>query len=66
LDLVLENGRLADETGNPWFVRDVEIDDGTKVEVGRISHILVNRRKAVESCAPMGTEKGKVIGKENR
>jgi N-acyl-D-aspartate/D-glutamate deacylase len=56
LDLVLENGRLADETGNPWFVRDVEIDDGTKVEVGRISHILVNRTKAVESSAPMGTE----------
>jgi N-acyl-D-aspartate/D-glutamate deacylase len=66
LDLVVENGRLVDETGNPWFVRDVEIEDGTKVEVGRISHVLVNRTKAVESGALMGTEKGKVIGKENR
>ena len=66
MDLVLENGRLVDETGNPWFVRDVEIEDGTKVEVGRISHVLVNRTKAVESGALMGTEKGKVIGKENR
>jgi hypothetical protein len=34
--------------------------------VGRISHVLVNRTKAVESGARMGTEKGKVIGKENR
>jgi N-acyl-D-aspartate/D-glutamate deacylase len=66
LDLVVENGRLVDETGNPWFVRDVEIEDGTRVEVGRISHVLVNRTKAVESGALMGTEKGKVIGKENR
>ncbi len=66
MDLVVENGRLVDETGNPWFVRDVEIEDGTKVEVGRISHVLVNRTKAVESGALMGTEKGKVIGKENR
>ena len=69
MDLVLENGRLVDETGNPWFVRDVEIEDGTIVEagrVGRISHVLVNRTKAVESGALMGTEKGKVIGKENR
>jgi N-acyl-D-aspartate/D-glutamate deacylase len=66
LDLVLENGRLGDETRNPWFVRDVEIDDGTRVDVGRISHILVNRTKAVESGALVGTEKGKVIGKEIR
>jgi N-acyl-D-amino-acid deacylase len=69
LDLVLENGRLVDETGNPWFVGDVGIEDGTIVEVGRvgrISHALVNRTKAVESGALMETEKGKVIGKENR
>jgi N-acyl-D-amino-acid deacylase len=69
LDLVLENGRLVDETGNPWFVGDVGIEDGTLVEggrVGRISHILVNRTKAVESGALVRTERGKVIGKENR
>jgi N-acyl-D-amino-acid deacylase len=67
LDLVLENGLLGDETGNPWFVGDVGIEDGTIVEVGRvgrISHVLVNRTKAVESGARMGTEKGKGIGKQ--
>jgi N-acyl-D-amino-acid deacylase len=31
-----------------------------------ISRVLVNRTKAVESGALMGTERGKVIGKENR
>jgi N-acyl-D-amino-acid deacylase len=31
-----------------------------------ISRVLVNRTKAVESGALMGTESGKVIGKENR
>jgi N-acyl-D-aspartate/D-glutamate deacylase len=68
-DLVLENERLVDETRNPWFVGDVGIEDNMIVEVGRvgrISHVLVNRTKAVESGARMGTEKGKVIGKENR
>ncbi len=53
----------------PWFVGDVGIEDNMIVEVGRvgrISHVLVNRTKAVESGARMGTEKGKVIGKENR
>jgi N-acyl-D-amino-acid deacylase len=50
LDLVLENRRLVDGTGNPWFFGDVGI----------------NGTKAVESGALMGTGKGKVIGKENR
>jgi N-acyl-D-amino-acid deacylase len=64
LDLVLENRRLVDETGNPWFVGDVGIEDGTIVEVGRVgrsSHALVNGTKAVESGALMETEKGEVI-----
>jgi N-acyl-D-amino-acid deacylase len=36
LDLVLENGRLVDGTGNPWFFGDVGIKDGTIVEVRRV------------------------------
>ena len=37
LDLVLENGRLVDGTGNPWFFGDVGIKDGKIVEVGRVN-----------------------------
>ena len=37
LDLVLENGRIVDGTGNPWFFGDVGIREGTIVEVGRVS-----------------------------
>ena len=37
LDLVIENGRLVDGTGNPWFFGDVGIKDGTIVEVGRVN-----------------------------
>jgi hypothetical protein len=39
LDLVLENGRLVDETGNSWFLGEVGIEDGTIVEVGRVGRI---------------------------
>jgi len=36
LDLVIENGRLVDGAGNPWYFGDVGIKDGTIVEVGRV------------------------------
>ena len=35
LDLVLENGRVVDGTGNPWFFGGIGIKDGKIVEVGR-------------------------------
>ena len=37
MDLVLQNGRLMDGTGNPWFFGDVGIKDGKIVEVGRVN-----------------------------
>ena len=37
LDLVIENGRLVDGTGNPWYFGDVGIKGGEIVEVGRVS-----------------------------
>jgi N-acyl-D-amino-acid deacylase len=36
LDLVVENGRVVDGTGNPWFLGDIGIEDGKIVEVGRV------------------------------
>jgi N-acyl-D-amino-acid deacylase len=37
LDLVLENGRIVDGTGNPWFFGGIGIKDDTIVDVGRVS-----------------------------
>jgi hypothetical protein len=45
-------------------VLDLVLENGWLVD--GISHVLGNGTKAVESGAHMGTEKGKVIGKENR
>ena len=43
---------------------DLVLENGWLVD--GISHVLGNGTKAVESGALMGTEKGKVIGKEHR
>lgn len=35
VDLRVENGRIVDGTGSPWFKGSVEVDDGTIVSVTR-------------------------------
>ncbi|RXY98925.1 N-acyl-D-amino-acid deacylase family protein [Fictibacillus sp. S7] len=37
LDLVIQNGRIADGSGNPWFFGSVGIKDGIIVEVGTVN-----------------------------
>ncbi|MDN4523039.1 N-acyl-D-amino-acid deacylase family protein [Fictibacillus fluitans] len=37
LDLVINNGRIADGSGNPWFFGSVGIKDGIIVEVGAVT-----------------------------
>ncbi|MDR3590401.1 MAG: D-aminoacylase [Negativicutes bacterium] len=36
-DLVIENGRILDGSGNPWFSGDVGIKDGKIARIGRLS-----------------------------
>jgi len=35
-DVVIQNGRLVDGSGNPWYVADVGIRDGHIVAIGRL------------------------------
>ncbi|UCD44119.1 MAG: amidohydrolase family protein [Candidatus Bathyarchaeota archaeon] len=35
-DLVIENGRVVDGTGNPWYLGDVVVSDGRVVTIGRV------------------------------
>src|ERR1041385_1891134 len=35
-DIVIQNGRIIDGTGNPWYVGDIAITDGRIVAVGKI------------------------------
>lgn len=36
LDIVIQNGRVVDGSGAPWYQADVGIDDGRIVRIGRI------------------------------
>ena len=46
LDLVLENERLVDGTGNPWFFGDFGIKDG---KIGRVGRVRQRRRKTINA-----------------
>ena len=35
-DILIQNGRIIDGTGNPWYVGDIAITDGRIVAVGKI------------------------------
>jgi N-acyl-D-aspartate/D-glutamate deacylase len=35
-DIVIENGRVLDGSGNPWFTADVGVQDGKVAKIGRL------------------------------
>ena len=42
VDLVIQNARVVDGTGSPWFVSDVAIDDGRIVAVGKSLDVVAD------------------------
>src|ERR1051326_5323124 len=42
-DILIQNGRIIDGTGNPWYVGDVAISDGRIVAVGKIPDGIAKR-----------------------
>jgi dihydroorotase/N-acyl-D-amino-acid deacylase len=42
-DIVIQNGRIIDGTGNPWYVGDIAITDGRIVAVGKIPGGIAKR-----------------------
>lgn len=43
VDLLIQDARVVDGTGNPWFVSDVAIDDGRIVAVGKSLDVAAAR-----------------------
>lgn len=35
-DLIIENGRIVDGTGNPWYLADIAVKDGHIAKIGRL------------------------------
>ncbi len=42
-DLLIRNARVVDGTGNPWFLADVAVKDGTIAAIGRLSEASAER-----------------------
>src|SRR4051812_39037601 len=42
-DVVIQNGKVVDGSGNPWFYADVAIKDGRIAKIGRIDPKLGKR-----------------------
>ncbi|MEM6999147.1 MAG: amidohydrolase family protein [Pseudomonadota bacterium] len=49
-DLILENGRILDGTGNPWFAADVGIKNGRISAVRRLDGAIAGRRIDVDGA----------------
>src|SRR5882724_1909807 len=43
IDILIQNGKIMDGTGNSWFYGDVGINDGKIVFVGKNSHVKANQ-----------------------
>lgn len=43
-DLIIENGRVIDGSGNPWFHADVGVSNGVIVSVGELDYAEADRR----------------------
>ncbi|WP_082990235.1 N-acyl-D-amino-acid deacylase family protein [Woeseia oceani] len=47
VDLVIENARIVDGSGNPWYRGSVAIDDGVIVQIGR--NLDVNAQQTIDA-----------------
>lgn len=52
VDLLIQNARVVDGTGSPWFVSDIAVDDGRIVDLG--AHLDVDATRVIDA-------KGRVV-----
>lgn len=43
-DIIIENGRIIDGTGNPWYYGDIGIKNGTIIKIGRLKGSNAGRK----------------------